>query len=150
MAKLGRWPTFQAMSKNLSLVLKHLTIADNVDSSEFRWQTWSPDVTTSGAMTVSRKNAIFARYVKFGSTVIASLGLDVTTAGTPDTAIIVTLPVRSTDQHQVGASYRFTGGANEIGHDDCIGPVVKFYRPGVAAWANGTHYIYSTITYESA
>lgn len=54
------------------------------------WQTWTPTLTQSGAVT---KTVTYASYVQIGKLIIAQCRLDVTGSGTSSNSIVVGLPV---------------------------------------------------------
>jgi hypothetical protein len=80
------------------------------------WQTYTPAITASGAMTISALTVFLAQYLRRGAECLLQLNFTLTLGGTLDTYLYLTLPVPSANlaAPQVAAASVVSPGAGWI------------------------------------
>lgn len=98
------------------------------------WETWTPAVTQSGAVTAT---TTLARYMRIQKLVIAVAKMTITGTGTANNAVTLSLPITANNTAQmIGSGFIYDASANLLDLVICEGATTtttKFYRDGVGA-----------------
>lgn len=98
------------------------------------WETWTPAVTQSGAVTAT---TTLGRYMRIQKLVIAVAKMTITGTGTANNAVTLSLPITANNTGQmIGSGFIYDSSANLLDLVICEGATTttaKFYRDGVAS-----------------
>lgn len=86
--------TWYNTTTGLSYVWHSSAWVQTTNGAQGAWTSWTPAVTQSNSVASTNTRS---RYAKHGRTVIAYCNVAITGTGTPDNAILVTLPVAAAD-----------------------------------------------------
>lgn len=110
--------------------------AATMNSIGAAWETWTPAVTQSGAVTAT---TTLGRYMRIQKLVIAVAKMTITGTGTANNAVTLSLPITAKDTLQViGSGLIYDASANvlDLVSCDCSTTTTSnFYRDGAAASA---------------
>ena len=125
-----------ATQYNAGLTSGQVLTAATMNSIGAAWETWTPTVTQSGAVTAT---TTLGRYMRIQKLVIAVAKMTITGTGTANNAVTLSLPITANNTAQmIGSGSIYDSSANLLDLVICEGATTtttKFYRNGAGGAA---------------
>lgn len=122
-----------ATQYNAGLTSGQVLTAATMNSIGAAWETWTPAVTQSGAVTAT---VTLGRYMRIQKLVIAVAKLAITGTGTANNAVKVSLPITAMDSGQiVGQGFIYDASTNLtylVAAESDTTTTTRFYTDGTA------------------
>ena len=120
------------------------------------WSTWTPSYSANGAMTFTSVTTDYTKYIQVGKLVIFCLTCHGTVGGTPDTGLIITLPVTPSSNAlayavNLSANASDAGGATKQAFAYLLAPNKAYaFKYDNSNWTAGTATVRISGFYEAA